>query len=67
MIKTYCDICGEEITSLDTRCRYKIKKFEIGLPHSAWECLTVHKVCWRNLAKIVAERRGKHILGDEKA
>ena len=26
MIKTYCDICGEEITDLDITCRYKIKK-----------------------------------------
>lgn len=59
MIKTYCDICGEEITSLDTRCQYKIKKIEIGLPCSNWERLTVHKVCWRNLAKLVAERRAK--------
>ena len=26
MIKTYCDICGEEITDLDITCRYEIKK-----------------------------------------
>lgn len=26
MIKTYCDICGKEITSLDKACQYKIKK-----------------------------------------
>lgn len=45
MIKTYCDICGEEITSLDKACQYKIKKLEIGLPYSQWERLIVHKVC----------------------
>lgn len=26
MIKTYCDICGKEITSLDKARQYKIKK-----------------------------------------
>ena len=28
MIKTYCDICGKEITSLDKARQYKIKKLE---------------------------------------
>ena len=60
MIKTYCDICCEEITSLDKACRYKIKKLEIGLPYSLWEHLTVHNVCWKNLAKLIAERRDEH-------
>lgn len=60
MIKTYCDICGEEITSLDKACQYKIKKLEIGLPYSQWERLIVHKICWQNLAKLVAERRAEH-------
>lgn len=59
MIKTYCDICGEEITSYDTKCQYKIKKLELGLPYSRWERLTVHKTCWRTLAKLVAKRRAK--------
>ena len=36
MIKTYCDICGEEITSIDKACQYKIKKLEICLPYSQW-------------------------------
>lgn len=30
MIKTYCDICGEEITDLDITCRYKIKKLDLS-------------------------------------
>ena len=61
MIKTYCDICGEEITDLDITCRYKIKKFEPSFfPYSQWERLTVHKVCWKNLAKLIAERRAEH-------
>ena len=60
MIKTYCDICGEEITSLDKACQYKIKKLEIGLPYSQWERLIVHKVCWQNLVKLIAERREEH-------
>lgn len=60
MIKTYCDICGEEITSLDKACQYKIKKLKIGLPYSQWEHLIVHKDCWQNLAKLVAERRDEH-------
>lgn len=34
MIKTYCDICGEEITSLDKARQYKIKKLELSLPYS---------------------------------
>lgn len=34
MIKTYCDICGEEITTFDRLCQYKIKKLELGLPYS---------------------------------
>lgn len=60
MIKTYCDICGEEITSLDTTCRYKIKKLDLNLPYSRWERLTVHKVCWQKLAKLIAERKAEH-------
>ena len=28
MIKTYCDICGKEITSLDKAHQYEIKKIE---------------------------------------
>lgn len=45
MIKTYCDICGKEITSLDKAFQYKIKKLELSLPYSLWEHLIVHKVC----------------------
>lgn len=59
MIKTYCDICGKEITSFDTLCRYKIKKIRFNLPHAQWECLTAHLDCWRTLAELVAERRAK--------
>lgn len=59
MIKTYCDICGEEITPFDGLCKYKIKKLELGLPYSQWERLIVHKTCWRTLTKLVAERRAK--------
>ena len=45
MNKTYCDICGEEITSLDKACRYKIKKLDLSFfPYSNWERLTVHEV-----------------------
>ena len=61
MIKTYCDICGEEITDLDITCRYKIKKLDLSFfPYSNWERLIVHKDCWQNLAKLVAERRAEH-------
>lgn len=60
MIKTYCDICGKEIASLDKARQYKIKKLEIGLPYSQWERLTVHKDCWQNLVKLIAERRDEH-------
>ena len=61
MIKTYCDICGEEITDLDITCRYKIKKLDLSFfPYSNWERFTVHKECWQNLAKLVAERRAAH-------
>lgn len=60
MIKTYCDICGKEITSLDKACQYKIKKLKLSLPYSLWEHLIVHKDCWQNLAKLVAERRAEH-------
>ena len=61
MIKTYCDICGEEITDLDITCRYKIKKLDLSFfPYSNWERLIVHKVCWQNLVKLIAERRDEH-------
>ena len=61
MNKTYCDICGEEITFLDKTCRYKIKKLDLSFfPYSNRERLTVHKDCWQNLAKLVAERRDEH-------
>ena len=61
MNKTYCDICGEEIASLDKACRYKIKKLDLSFfPYSNWERLIVHKVCWQNLVKLIAERREEH-------
>ena len=62
MIKTYCDICGEEIVDSKTMCRYKIKKYETSFSDilgGYWERLTVHNDCWLNLAKLVAERRIK--------
>lgn len=37
-----------------------MKVSEICLPYSQWERLIVHKVCWQNLAKLVAERRAEH-------
>ena len=33
MNKTYCDICGEEITDLDITCRYKIKSWILVFFH----------------------------------
>ena len=33
MIKEFCDICGREITNLDTVCEFKLKKLE----HSWYE------------------------------
>ena len=37
-----------------------MKVSEICLLYSQWEHLTVHKDCWQNLAKLVAERRVEH-------
>lgn len=62
MIKEYCDICGEELTNLDAISRYKVKKLDHFLLWGCrWERLTVHSHCWRNLARLVAQRKDKTI------
>lgn len=51
MTKTYCDICGEEITDLgsDDISEFKLKKRIYSWHESWWERMIVHKTCWINL------------------
>lgn len=54
MNKTFCDICGEEITDSRQLCRYKLKRFNTSFfPDFSWDILDVHEECWKKLCKFV--------------
>lgn len=60
MTKTYCDICGQEITSYKDVSVFKLKKLEASFGEAWWDRLTVHSTCWRNLCKMITKRRKEH-------
>ena len=57
MIKEFCDICGREITNLDTVCEFKLKKLEHSWYEYWWTGLTVHNECWADLCKLIKQKR----------
>ena len=46
MTKEFCDICGKEITKLDTASEFKLKKLEYSWHGHWWTRLNVHNECW---------------------
>lgn len=62
MTRTFCDICGEEIYKNDITRRFKLKEY--GRDWSAtWTRLTVHNYCWKDLSKLIRERRKENENG----
>ena len=57
MIKEFCDICGREITNLDTVCEFKLKKLGHSWYEYWWTGLTVHKECWVDRCKLIKQKR----------
>lgn len=49
MTKTFCDICGEEITNWSEASEFKLKKRIYSFYEYWWERTTVHTECWRKL------------------
>lgn len=58
MTKTYCDICGNEITDLssDDVIEFKLKKRVYSWHESWWERMIVHETCWINLCDILKKK-----------
>lgn len=57
MTREYCDICGRAIIGTDC-AQYKIKKRSwLIFGWSGWENLLVHKNCWREMCKIVEQKK----------
>lgn len=57
MTKEFCDICGKEITNLDTVSVFKLKKLEYSWQEFWWARLTVHNECWVDLCKLIKQKR----------
>lgn len=57
MTKTFCDICGKEIT--DTFREFKIKKRVHSFHESWWEKMDVHTSCWANLCDILKDLKSQ--------
>lgn len=60
MTKTYCDICGKEITDLG-HCGYiefKVEKRVYSWHESWWERMNVHTACWINLCDFFEKESG---------
>lgn len=55
MIKTFCDICGKEITEWSKASEFKLKKRVYSWHESWWERLTVHTECWEKLCKNIKD------------
>ena len=55
MTKEFCDICGKEITDLDTASEFKLKKLEHSWYEYWWTSLTVHNECWVDLCKLIKQ------------
>lgn len=60
MIKYFCDICGKEITDLDSASEFKLKKRVHSWHESWWERISVHTSCWEN----ICEKIGKESYND---
>lgn len=75
MNKTFCDICGEEITHNQKVDEYKIKKtvyVPIGLGDGithfhkpVWEYLIVHATCYNKLCEYIRDERKKNNIQDD--
>lgn len=57
MIKTYCDICGKEITNFNEASEYKLKKRVYLFHEGWWENLIVHNECWNKLNTFLEVQR----------
>lgn len=62
MTRTFCDICGEQLHKGDTVRRFKLKEYGRGLTLE-WTRLTVHNYCWKDLSKLIRERRKENENG----
>lgn len=56
MAKTYCDICGEEITDLESAGEFKLKKLSYSWHEYWWERLTVHTKRWVDLCGYIKNK-----------
>ena len=57
MTKTFCDICGKELTKPDKIFEAKIKKLVYSWHECWWEKLDVHEECWKDLCEIIKQRQ----------
>ena len=57
MTKEFCDICGKEITNLDTASEFKLKKLKCSWHDPWWARLNVHNECWADLCKLIKQKR----------
>lgn len=56
MTKTFCDICGEEITNFETSSEFKLKKLTYCWHEHWWERLIVHNKCWVELCEFIKNK-----------
>jgi len=59
MIKTFCDLCGEEIKYGDYSTTHKVKREWNSWHEYGWESLHTHISCWKELCKYIKERKAK--------
>lgn len=57
MTKTFCDICGKELTKPDKIFEAKIKKRVYSWHEYWWEKLDVHEECWKDLCELIKQRQ----------
>lgn len=60
MTKVFCDICKKEIECDCEASEYKVKRLTHSFHESWWVRMTVHKDCWRELCKSIAEKKEKN-------
>lgn len=57
MTKVFCDICKKAIECDREASEYKVKRLTHSFRESWWVRMTVHKDCWRELCKSIAEKK----------
>ena len=57
MTKTFCDICGKELTRPDKIFYAIIKKRVYSWHEYWWEKLDAHEECWKDLCELITQKQ----------